>query len=251
MVKTVNNTPISILLSFLKSVKEYKKSKNGTIYLGEKGVTVKSAFCIILEIKENDLFGTLSGYLSLIDLVKKQVETNFKNKDRYITQLDEIQRAFIAVGLDNDITKFQHYITDVIINTLELCSDGLEEKEEIITVSKEQLEDIETQIADLSKQLEESALPKKLIAVLLHKLDDIEAAVQRYKRWGINEFEKVYDSLLGGLYKSRESIDLEKNKGVLQKIDTFMKTLLGFTSDGGEIVENAIEITEKVTDFLK
>ncbi|WP_405155439.1 hypothetical protein [Paenibacillus sp. FSL K6-0108] len=250
MERTETNTPILALLTFLKSVKTYKKSE-GVIFTGEMGVSVKTVFCSILKIEESDLYGTLNEYLSLIALIKKQVATNFKNKDRYFVQLDEIQYAFIAVGLDNDITKFQKFITSVAINTLEICSDSLEEKEETITISEEQLKEIEKQIADLITQLEDSHLPKKVVRVILHKLDDIDVAVKRYKRWGINEFETVYDSLLGGLYKNKENIDKEKNKGFLQYLSSFMNSLRGMTENSEKIVDNAIKITEKVTDFLE
>ncbi|PKQ88138.1 hypothetical protein CXK86_27195 [Paenibacillus sp. BGI2013] len=238
-------TPIATLLSFLKSVEKYKKPFNSM------DISVKDAFCEILELEEKDLYSTLSEYLSLITLIKKQVMSNFKHTDRYITQLDSIQSAFISVGLNSDIGKFQKHITDVVINTLELCSDGLEEKEEYTILSQEQIEEIENQIAELIIQLEDSHLPKKVVFVLLHKLDDIKSAIQRYKRWGINEFEKVHDSLLGGLYKNRENINKEKNKGFLEKFSLLITTLRGVTDNGSEIVDNAIKITEKVTDFLE
>lgn len=204
-------TPIATLLAFLKSVEEYKKefNNNTRTYMD---ISVKDVFCEVLELEEKDLYCTLSEYLSLITLIKKQVTSNFKHTDRYITQLDSIQNALISVGLNSDIAKFQKHITAVVINTLELCSDGLEEKEENTIISQEQIEEIENQIAELIIQLEDSHLPKKVVFVLLHKLDDIKSAVQRYKRWGINEFEKVYDSLLGGFIKTKRILTMRRIK---------------------------------------
>ncbi|GED59505.1 hypothetical protein ABER61_15480 [Brevibacillus formosus] len=251
MEKTIRNTPIDNLIKFLNSVKSFNDRGDVRKNLIEQGISVGDSFCIVLKIEKKELFNTLSGYLQLITLIKSQVEMNFKNNDRYLAQLEDVEKALISVGLDNDITVFKKYLTEKVITTLELCADGLAEKEDINIVPNDVLDNIEDDIIDMKKILEHSKLPKSVILVLLQKLDEVENAIRQYKRWGINDFDRVYDSLLGGLYKNRKEINLEENKSLIEKMNSFMLSLLTTTKTSKEILDTTKQLRDTVIRFLE
>lgn len=249
MEKVGSNIPAYRLVSFLELVNDFDthtKIANSQ----NMGVTIESAFCTILRIEKKELYGILSGYLALIEHIKNQVEATITNSEKYISQLDVVEKALISVGLASDIVEFKKHLTIKTLTTLELCADRLAEVG-IDSLSEETLSSIQQQIKELISLLEESTLPKSLRIVLLQKLDEVEAAIKKYKRWGINEFEEVYDSFLGGLYRSRNSIDTKENSSILQKLQLFMNSLLKTTRSSKEIIDTTKELSSSVTELLE
>ncbi len=245
------NTPTYKLLSFLRSVNKYEaKIKINTNKIERQDSTIEKAFCEILNVERKELYPTLSGYIVLIEHIKNQVKLYIPKSEKYISQLEIVEAAFINEGLGNDINVFKRHITETVLTTLDLCADRLSEESEDIIPDKI-ISVIEEQLSELIFLLEDSSLPESVKFVLLNKLDEVTDAVKKYKRWGINEFDKIYDSFLGGLYRSRNSVDVDANRPILGKLQNFLNSLLKTTRTSKEIIDTSKELGETVTELLE
>lgn len=184
--------------------------------------------------------------------------------DLFETAFSSARQVIDINNLGHNLTRFQNLVNQEKLNLLRICSELLNDEEELIP--DEELEKIAAEIQGLHASINQEYESDKLKQFVLQHLELIQNALQDYFIIGLRAFKSAYYEAHTVIFKDQNLLLKEKDgKQALNKVGKLWKQVCHFVDKadkaaskmtrlltaGEKIIEHGSGLFDKIGDLLQ
>ena len=202
------NDPVSRLLKLIKDLKTYRPTA------GEQK-TIANLFCQVLGY-DYDLLNAYKAISDTIKLVEKAeleiINLDDVNKEHYLEPFPKLKRSLIIKTMDGPIGNFREKLDNNLILKLEMASNVISDQGNTIEINQDDLDQIITDVNELSENVRKSSINPDLRILLLERLEEIRIAAISFWVVGPEGLRRAAELNLGFIFSNHDQITTSEGK---------------------------------------
>jgi hypothetical protein len=230
------DNPVGRLHAILVKAKAYPGDKAALTVWGE-----------VLGVDPSDHRNFIARYTQLFELVQDSIQAvnkvqNVRNRSIYLRPFEALDKIFIHTALAGNWVDVSKYLSDAMINGLEMAADLVSVQSGETIISDEELKELQLEAETLIDKVLEVNFPEDVKAILTEMLDSFRSAVIGYQIGGAERLQKAVESGVFTLYRNREKLVAEQKESDEKEatIDNIMK----YVERANKVIEVALKFKE-------
>lgn len=217
------NNPAGRLLEFVKEAQKIP---------GDWGS--RQGWARLLGVQPNDTASLLRHICPVIELPSliKEKMTRLENisHDIYLEWVPRIESHLNQVELSSPWHKFLSGFDQTFKTKLEICDDLLSHNSPEPSLDKQQVQEIQSDVEDLIKDIEASSLDEDLKKYILYYLRKIDDGILEYRIKGIESLKKAFEETYGPLRIDPEAERIKKHPEFLKRFGEILEKINKYIS---------------------
>lgn len=195
----------------------------------QDNLSARAVWADVFDLSEDDTREIVKMLATLMDLLttaEREIE-KLENIDKelYAQPFQNIEKAFRKLNLEAPWKTWKSFFDSATLLALRFCSDQLERSSNWINIDKERLEDVLSEINDLTTRVINSNIPENLKRQIVGNLEDIRTAILAYQIGGSEGIEREVERGLGALMLHREEISECSEKAGADEVSDYVQLL--------------------------